>query len=164
LVAGLSHAAVLIPMFGVIIPLIVFFTQKDRSNFLKKQSLQATVWQLLALLGYFLMGACYMVGFFFMFPLGFLADSEAFSSDPARGGVLFVVIFMIFMLLMLAYMVGWLVYLGFGIAGGVQMLRGKDFQYPFIGKWIDRRLESNEENQIEEKSEEESSKGEENDN
>jgi uncharacterized Tic20 family protein len=140
LVAGLAHGGVLVPTFGVLIPLIIWITQKDRSDFIKFQALQATIWQLLVFVAQILLMGCYMVTFFLMFPIGLLAEGEAFYVDPASGDAMAGGMMLLLFLLIVLFGVGGLIYLGFGIAGIVRSLQGKDFQYPFIGRWVKNRI------------------------
>ena len=71
-----------------------------------------------------------------------IAESEQVSGNPASGGALAALMFMVFILAILVFFIGGLAHFGFGVGGAVQMLRGKDFNYPFIGRWVVNRLEA----------------------
>lgn len=148
LVAALSHGTLLIPTFGVLVPLLVWITQKDRSIYLKNQALQATIWQLIAFLIQVLIMGCYFVAFFAFIPVGILSEEAGFFySDPMSGGIFEGLFVLFFFLVFLVYIIGWLVYIAFGIAGVVKALRGHDFRYPVVGRWVEKRLASDEANQ-----------------
>ena len=140
LVAAISHAGVLIPTFGLIIPIIVWITQKERSAYLKKQALQAALWQGLALLVQFLTMGCYFLSIFLLIPFSILAEGSGNNIEPAAGGLLTLIFILLFILGIILYMGGGLIHFGFAIAGIVQSLRGVDFNYPFIGRWVNKRF------------------------
>jgi uncharacterized Tic20 family protein len=148
----LAHGGVLVPTFGVLIPLIIWITQKDRSEYIKFQSLQAAIWQLLVFIAQILLAGCYFVSFFLMFPIGLLAEGDLFYVDPSSGGAMAGGIVLLFFCLLVLFGVGGLAYLGFGIAGIVQSLQGKDFHYPFVGRWVENQITT--ERQDDEKPEE----------
>lgn len=146
LVAAISHGGALIPTFGLLIPLIIWITQKDRSTYLKHQALQAAAWQAMAFVMQILLFGCYFFSFFLIIPFSVIAEGETFSSNAAAGGAIAggfgLLIFCVFGL----FMLGGLVYIGFAIAGVVNSLRGQDFQYPVIGRWVNSRLNTDVEN------------------
>lgn len=143
LMAGFSHLSLLIPMFGVIIPLLVWFTQRERSALLRFQALQAAVYQFLGLAGYFIFVGCQVALPFMMIPLSLTAGFETNGeiTEPSVGiiGILF------FLIPMVGYgllcIVG-PIYLILGIAAFVKVVGGNDFRYPFLGNWIETKLSS----------------------
>ena len=147
LIAAISHAAALIPTFGLLIPLVVWLTQKERSMYLKQQSLQAAAWQSIAFVMQILLVGCYFISFFLFIPISIFAEGESFNVDPATVGAIAGGVMLLFICVIMIYMVGGLVHLGFAIGGSVQVLRGSDFEYPFIGRWINNRLNADAENQ-----------------
>jgi uncharacterized Tic20 family protein len=52
ILAALSHATVLIPMMGVIAPIVIWATQKDKSAYVAFQALQATIYQFVMIIAY----------------------------------------------------------------------------------------------------------------
>ncbi|RPJ17061.1 MAG: DUF4870 domain-containing protein, partial [Chloroflexi bacterium] len=53
-VAGICHATIILRLWGIATPLVVWFTQKERSARLRFQSMQAFVYQGIAIAGYLL--------------------------------------------------------------------------------------------------------------
>ena len=65
--SAIAHAAVILPMWGIVVPAIFWATQRDKSAFVKDQTLQALSWQIAQVTLMFVAMACYMVSFFMMF-------------------------------------------------------------------------------------------------
>ncbi|MEN8242667.1 MAG: DUF4870 domain-containing protein [Chloroflexota bacterium] len=146
LVAAISHAGALIPTFGLLIPLVVWLTQKDRSAYLKVHALQAAIWQGIAFLFQILFFGCYILSFFMLIPFSILAEGEGAYVDPASGGLVAGGSILLIFCLIFIYIGGGLIHMGFSIGGIVQTLRGEDFQYPFIGRWVNNRLKADADN------------------
>jgi len=140
-VAALSHASAILLIWGSVSPLAVWITQKDRSPYLRFQALQATVYQVLALLAYFGFMAVYffsMIALFLALPL----TSSGGYYRPGNESLIFLLIFGI------AIFVVWAVillavptYHLFAMIAGIQILKGRDYRYPILGKQIERFLE-----------------------
>ena len=138
-VAAMGHGSAILLMWGLTSPLAVWITQKDRSRYLRLQALQAFVYQLLALLAYFGFMAIYffsIIALAFVLPLAPSPDSGL--SNLSLGGLL------IFGILILAV---WLVillaipaYHLFAMIAAIETLKGKDYRYPLLGKFIEQRL------------------------
>lgn len=145
LMAGMSHLSLIVPIFGLIVPLVVWFTQRERSPLLRFQALQAAVYQFIGLAGHFLVVGCQLLIPLMMFPLslsGELGTNGGFEDLSGDGAVISVGMF-IFPLIGygLLCLIG-PIYAILGIAGGVQVLREKDFRYPILGNWIEKKLEA----------------------
>jgi uncharacterized Tic20 family protein len=146
-VAALCHASVVIFMMGAIVPLVVWVTQKDRSKTLRFQALQGLVYQLVGTLSYFL-----IMMFMFLLGIGLIVFAllvgamfpEGSGGSQDIGGVAAMVIGILFVLIMLVQFGSILIgplYILLGLWGGLRTLRGVNFHYPFLGKFIERRLE-----------------------
>jgi uncharacterized Tic20 family protein len=137
IMAAVSHVTVIWPMVGMIGPLVIWGTQREKSPFVGFQALQAAAYQLILILGGLVAGVCYMCSFF-SFPFTALLtapfDEEAVLCFPF---LTFSCTFGLLFLLMLL----WLAYIGYGIFGAVSVLQGKDFRYVFLGPWLERYLE-----------------------
>jgi uncharacterized Tic20 family protein len=150
LAAAIAHASILIPVFGVIIPLAMWLSQRERSPLLRFQALQAVVYQLTGFLAYFIIWGCQMAGTVGAFPLMLITGglgSAVQDSHPewASGlGVLVVIGFLVFFglaaLLNIFLCIAGPVYIILALVGSWRVLNDKPFQYPIIGKWINRRL------------------------
>lgn len=76
IMAALSHISLVIPYAGLVVPAIVWITQKDKSRWVAFQSLQALAYQVTLMLAWFVGIACYMASFF----------SMAFTLSASNGG------------------------------------------------------------------------------
>jgi uncharacterized Tic20 family protein len=132
--AALAHGGIVLGIFsrgllGILVAMLIWFTQRKTSRYVARQALQAAFYQLLGIgvaiamwLGWALVFAGSIV-----FPL--LIDAQhpepmmPFTMIPALG--LMAVPFIV--------MIGWTIY---GIYAAWQVWHGHDFSYPVIGKWF----------------------------
>jgi uncharacterized protein len=129
--AALAHISVLLPLMGVIAPIVIWVTQKDRSRFVAFQSLQAIAYQLLMVVIWFVGIACYMGSFFLTF-FSFMMPGS--SIEPGGPPLFFFIPFVVFFGI-LAMMFVMVIY---GIVAAVLIFQGKDFRYILIGQLIER--------------------------
>lgn len=130
IIAALSHVAILLPLIGIIAPIIIWVTQKERSRFVAFQALQAIAFQLLLIVIYFGGILCYMGSFFLTF-LGMMAADSMGPAGPGMGMFLpFVVFFGTFLVLG--------IFVIYGIVAAVLTFQGKDFRYALVGRWVER--------------------------
>ena len=143
IMAALAHVTALLPFMGVVAPVIIWTTQKDKSRFVSFQALQATVYQLTMIVAWFVGMACYMCSFFLTFggmaTLGLSASPEGSVNGPAAvaGIAAFIIPFVVFGLMF----VGGFAFVLYGAIGAIQTLRGKDFRYIVIGARLERDLQ-----------------------
>jgi uncharacterized Tic20 family protein len=135
--AAVAHATVVFSAVGLVGPLIIWGTQREKSRFLAFQALQAAAYQFVLLLAGLAGGALYTCSFLSL-PVAALLSApfgeRAALCFPFLGfsctlGLLF--------LLMLA----WLAYVGYGLFAAVSVLQGNDFRYAVLGAWLERYLE-----------------------
>ncbi len=129
--AALAHASAILPLFGPIIPVIVWFTQRKHSTFARFHALQAMAYQALCFwLWIGLVPVVVVILYLIMIPLMLLtanrSDSSAFlvSLLPFSIWVLMLGLFGAYVLL--------------GFIGAVAVLIGRDFRYPLVGGWLAR--------------------------
>ena len=134
IMAALAHISVIIPTVGVIAPIVIWATQKDRSRFVAFQALQATVYQLLMILFWFVGMGCYVAAIFVTIPIAVVAENNYGSTV----GAAFPVIPFLVLGLVLLFAFAWVVY---GIVAAVMVFQGKNFKYILIGNWLERYLE-----------------------
>ena len=141
IMAALAHISALLPFMGVIAPIIIWVTQKDKSEYIAFQALQAVAYQLIMILAWFVGMGCYMLSFFSMFlTIPFAGDGGPVSRGAAPVfliGTLFP--FIIFGLIF----IGGFLFVIYGIIGAVQVFRGKDFRYIFLGNRLANYLQKN---------------------
>jgi len=130
-VAALAHISVLLPLIGVIAPIVIWVTQKERSRYVAFQAMQAIAFQLLIILIWFGGMACYMGSFFLTFIGVFAANN---SAGPGGPPLTFFLPFAVFF--------GIIVVMGvlviYGIVAAVLTFQGKDFRYLAISEWVER--------------------------
>lgn len=135
--AGLAHISAIMPMLGVIAPIVIWVTQKEKSKFVAFQALQAVAYQLSMILLWFVGMGCYMLSFFGTF---FSAVPLA-SSSSASPSPLFFMSFAIPFIVMGAMFIGGFLFILYGIVGAVMTFQGKPFQYLLIGKRVEAFLQ-----------------------
>ena len=156
--AAIGHATIIWPVMGILAPLIIWATQREKSPFIAFQALQAAVYHMTLILAGLACGVCWVSSYFGMI-VGVIAMpiSMAFTM-PAEGaptsdvppeaiipvflGFLAMIVFYvaIFGLLFLGLAV-WAAYVGYGLYGAVANLRGKDFRYAILGPRLERYLQ-----------------------
>ncbi len=133
LMAALSH------FFGLIVALIVWATQKDKSRFVRFQSLQAVAFDVLFMLLWALFFGCYFafmaVSMVAMMVLGVSATSDPSSLEwlflfPSLFPLMMVCVVPFFFLFFLAR-----------IIAAAQTLQGKDFRYPWLAERVEKFME-----------------------
>ena len=142
-VAGICHATAILQLWGVVTPLIVWFTQKERSIRLRFQSMQAFVYQIIAFVIYMLGMAVYMVFFLGMFLILILGGTRGADNALQGPGTIILTVFLVVMFLfwLIVTIVMPIYYLLAGWAG-FRVVRGHHFRYPILGKIIEKRMET----------------------
>jgi uncharacterized protein len=137
--AALSHITALLPFMGVVVPIVIWVTQKDKSPYVAFQALQAMTYQITMILAWFVGMACYMSSFFGLF-LGTAVVPSFASSASAEAWFVLPFMLLPFVTLGLIF-VGGMAFVIYGLIGGVMALQGKEFRYVVIGWRIERYLE-----------------------
>jgi uncharacterized Tic20 family protein len=150
IMAGLAHLSVLIPMMGIVAPVIIWATQKDKSEFIRFQALQAVAYQLTMFLSIFLSFLCYFVSFFVAFASTFAGVLSPIFTQAA-GESESILTFLIMLITMLPAFLPFLVFgiiilllisfVLYGVIGSVMVFQGSDFRYVVIGKRVEKYLE-----------------------
>ena len=140
-VAGICHAMAILQMWGLVTPLIVWFTQKERSAHLRFQAMQASIYQLIALLVYMLGMATYMAFFFGMFITFFLGGAMGSSNElPGPAAFMMVAFFVVMIVFWLIYSIAMPIYYLLAGCAGFRVIRGHHFRYPILGRMIEQRM------------------------
>jgi len=140
--AALAQISVLVPFLGVVAPIVIWVTQKDKSRYVAFQSLQAIVFQLTMIFAWFVGMGCYMCSFFSLFLAIPLASSTKSSGsiNPLFGMTMFTP-FLVFGLIFL----GGFLFILYGIVGAVMTFQGKPFRYAVIGRQVERFMQAKQE-------------------
>jgi uncharacterized Tic20 family protein len=141
-VAGICHATAALQLWGAITPLIVWFSQKERSARLRFQAMQAFVYQLTALVAYMAGMALYMFSFFGMvfIPLAGAALNGG-KEIPAPAGILMLVFLGLIMIFWLIFMLLLPVYYLLAGFASIRVIQGRPFRYPIPGKVLEKRMQ-----------------------
>lgn len=142
-VGGICHLTVVQQMFGIITPLIVWFTQKERSVKLRLQALQAAFYQLISVIAYVLASVGSLAFFFVLIASVVIVAGGRDGSNESvynlAGGVLLLLVLGMFLVELLAFFLVPLYYLLAGV-GAIRTLRGHEFRYPILGGVLARRV------------------------
>lgn len=151
LLAALSHATIILPLTGVVIPILVYVTQKEKSRFVAFQAVQAAAYHLTIIIFWVLGFACYAGSFFVSF-IGMIAGmiGAPLLSMAASGGgdphpvVLVVSLFFSMAPIFLPFLVfgmmivGAVIYIIYGFVGAWMTMQGRNFRYAIIGARVER--------------------------
>lgn len=144
--AALAHISVLLPLMGVIAPIVIWVTQKDKSRYVAFQSLQALIYQLTMIIAWFLGMGCYMCSAFGMFiPLML---SESTSNLGANEGLLIMVTMFPFIVMGMMFLFGF-AFIIYGVIGAILAFQGKPFRYAIIGKRVERFMQAKQDDAVE---------------
>jgi uncharacterized Tic20 family protein len=142
ILAALSHASVIIPLWGLIGAIVIWATQREKSRFVGFQALQGVVYQLFLIVLAFVGGACYMCSFFGTFllvPAGIFVTEGAGETDTAAAVISMIVTGFPLCIMGIFALIGFAFVL-YGLYGAVRVLQGSDFRYAVIGDRLERYL------------------------
>jgi uncharacterized Tic20 family protein len=138
ILAALAHGAILLPIYGIIIPIIIWITQKEKTRYVSFQSLQALVFHLTLLFLYVIGMLCYFGSFIGMFGGMFLAESSRNEWMTVLPGMFPFAVLGGFACIGVFFVI-------YGAVGAILSLVGKDFHYVLIGNFIESRLQKDSE-------------------
>jgi len=132
LMAAISHAAVIVSGPGILVGLVIWLTQREKSTFAARHGLQAAVYQLLGFIA--IIALWFLWGFFYFLTfIPIIANPNQYQDAPPP-------IFWVgmgSMIIPMAFMVIWVLY---GLWGALRCLQGHDFNYAILGKYLHRDL------------------------
>ena len=131
LLAALAHGAVATQGIGILVGVVVYVTQRDKSRYAAFQGLQAALFQLANLI--ITIGLWVVSGILYGLSMILLIVQADANPDAAPPAIFWIA--MISMVIPLIYMV--LVGL-YGLWGAVRTWQGRDFKYPLIGGWLEK--------------------------
>ena len=131
LLAALAHGAVATQGIGILVGVVVYVNQRDKSRYAAFQGLQAALFQLANLI--ITIGLWVVCGILYGLSMILLIVQADANPDAAPPAIFWIA--MISMVIPLIYMV--LVGL-YGLWGAVRTWQGRDFKYPLIGGWLEK--------------------------
>ncbi len=135
IMAALAHGSILLPMTGVIVPIVIWITQREKSRYVAFQSLQALMFQLILIVAWVLGMGCYMLSIFSMVATIPFAQS---SGMDQYGGIFALFPFGVFGV----SLCGGALFVIYGLVGAIMTIQGTNFRYLLIGDFIQRRWSS----------------------
>jgi uncharacterized Tic20 family protein len=144
-VSGVCHSTAILQLWGVITPLIVWFSQKERSIKLRFQAMQATIYQLIAFAAYMVGMVAYMAVFFMVFAgmavFGLTEPSVSTNGElPPVMGIILIIFFAVLMIFWSLMMIATPIYFILAAVASIQTVRGRNFKYPILGGIIANRM------------------------
>lgn len=133
---AMGHFAVIFPFYGLLGPLGIWLTEGKRSMFIRFQSAQTVIYQIV---GSILYAGIHLLALVFFFPLWLAAVS---ASQPGSDGFTMLTLSLAFVglcVLAIATLLGPLYHI-LGQWAGLQILLGRDYRYPLIGRLTARWL------------------------
>lgn len=133
LMAAFAHIAAIIPNIGVIAPILIWVMQKDKSAYVRFQSLQALFYQLGMILVWIIGFGCYFVSIFSTVGISGVVTNGQGGPTPGFEWMMvgpFAVFGLVLCLIFL--------YIIYAIIAAIMTFQGKDFRYILIGNLAER--------------------------
>ncbi len=128
LMAAIAHASVVVFGPGILVGVFIWLTQKGKAAYASYQGLQAAVFQLVGMILAMVLWAVWGI-FYALTWIPFVGNPELLDGPPPP----IFWIGMISMVIPLLFMLAWSLY---GLWGGLQTFRGRDFRYALIGRLL----------------------------
>jgi len=138
--AALAHLTAILPLLGILAPIVIWVTQRQKSPYVAFQALQAIAHQVIMILVWFLGMGCYMCSFFGMFfSIPFIESSSRPSATPEMPffGIPFFAPFAAMGLMLFSEFI----LVIYGLIGSVLTIQGKNFRYWLIGQRVERFMQ-----------------------
>ena len=132
LLAALAHGSSIFMGLGILVGVVVYTSQREKSRYAAFQGLQAAVFQLMNLVIIIGMWIIWTV----LYVLSLIPLIAQAETNPDAEPSAFFWIMLISMLIPLIYMALASLY---GLWGALGTWQGKDFKYPIIGDWLEKR-------------------------
>jgi uncharacterized Tic20 family protein len=133
--AGLAHGSILLGLFtggvgGILAALVIWLSQKDKSDYVAGQSLQALVYQSITYLITMAFWCCWGLMWTVAILVPLVGNPEAYESSPPA--TLWLGLF-----LMIVPLGVWGLTLLYGLYGAARCFGGHAFKYVIIGNWME---------------------------
>ena len=130
IMAAIAHASIVASGFGIVAAVVIWLTQREKSNYVRFQALQATAYQFAGMLATLVAWACWGCFYSLSF-LPMVRDPQGFEDAPPA---LFLIALFSMAVPLLLMGLWWL----YGLYGGWRTLQGRDFQYVGLGPLVRR--------------------------
>ncbi len=132
IVAAILHMSSPWGFFALISSGVVWSFSKSRSRFLTIQALQAFLFQLVSFAGFVLLFLVFMAGFYYAMLSGLIARTGVTEPELTKKLIITAIIGCVAIFFFRFVLPLW------GIWAGIQVLRGRSYQYPILGKAVIR--------------------------
>jgi uncharacterized Tic20 family protein len=132
--AALAH------FFGIIGALIVWVLQKDKSPFVRFQSLQSLVFEALIIALNMVLMMCLFGAMFFGVFGAFIASINHLHSQGDVGPWMMLPVAFPFLMFSCFLPISLVIFIA-RIVATVSVASGQDFRYPWIGRWLEKALD-----------------------
>ena len=138
LVAAACHTTALIQLWGILTPLLAWFSLKERSLYLRFQIAQSLWYQVIALILYIATMSLYFIGVFGMIFAAALLDANGLGREYG----MIVILGFVFLMLLFASVILLLfpLYHLFAFIASIRVMRGDAYRYPLLGNFLARRM------------------------
>ena len=134
LLAAVSHVSILMPVAGSVLPFVIWISHKEKSKFIREQSLQALIYQLSLTIFFVVSMGCLFLSLIARSTSILLETSNSTQFlNPLHDMSLVYTLFINIIILL-----GLFLFSVYGMIGAVKTFQGKPFRYIFIGKQINK--------------------------
>ena len=130
---GLSHLSIIVPWWGIIAAIVIWATQKDKSELVRFQALQAVCYHILRIALQFVLFLAFPISLFcILLVLVFIHGGREPNEPPMAMIIPFGILIFAFMM-----DVALLLY---GVYGAYRAYQGADFRYALVGRRVHKHL------------------------
>jgi uncharacterized Tic20 family protein len=135
--------AALANVFGLVVALIIWATQKDKSRFVRFQAMQAVAFDAVLFVVFFLAVGCTMITMFGGTLLGVAGAAAASADETAAGGILGLLFSLTFIIPFAGTCVMFFLAIG-ALAGravaAINAYQGRNYHHPWLGDQVEKML------------------------
>ncbi len=132
--AALAHGSIVLGTFtsglgGILAALVIWLAQKEKSAYVAGQALQSLVYQVAVFLVTMVAWCCWGFLYMMMIMVPLMSNPMAYEVTPPAG-------LWVGLLLMIVPFAIWGLTILYGLWAAVRCLKGDDFKYAIIGRWL----------------------------
>jgi uncharacterized Tic20 family protein len=133
--AGLAHGSILLGAFtggvgGILAALVIWLSQKEKSAYVARQSLQALAYQAVTFLITMAVWCCWGLVWMVSIMAPLASNPHAYEDTPPAT-------LWIGLVLMIIPLAVWVLIVLYGLYGAARCFGGHDFKYAIIGNWVE---------------------------
>ncbi len=145
LISAVSHGSILIPVIGLIVPVLLYLLNKHKFTLNNRyQVLQALVFQAFGQAANVVFLTIQIIMTIGMGIFVLLIESSIQAGSSEFLILTFGLLVILFMVITIISLLLFPILATFGIVASVQVLRGRQYQYPILGKWLFHKMSKRE--------------------